>query len=282
MVKLKLGVDDLSQNFWNTHNFSYIEALEKPYHEHRLNVINSIIPKSLYCPSCTVIDFGCGNGIHLIPLLRAGCKCIGIDTDSQMCKSASDLVSASGLSQNCKIIHDDISCMRSFNDASITAILSFNVLAYLSDEEEMAFYEESSRLIHAGGFLSVTHSNELFDLFTFNSSTRQFFDSNFECDISSLLSHPSKGPDVTYSVRENPLSYKHKLAKFGFAEFQQVFINSHSAPPLLTNTFGGGGGSQIVQGHEKNYPSTLDAQPEEAWKLIFKCSTFGSLSSKNS
>jgi len=197
-----------------------------------------------------------------------------------MCNSAQNRVNSAGFSGNCDIIHGDVTAMKHFDDGSVSAILSFNVLAYLTNSEEEIFYSEATRLISEYGFLSVTHSNVLFDLFTLNSKTCEFFLANFNCDISSLLNSSQKGPSVTYNIRENPLSYSQKLLKYGFVEQYQAFINFHSAPPLLTNTHGGGGGAQQIKGVEKAYPSTLDVSAEDTWKLLFRCSTFGSLSSK--
>lgn len=69
MNKINLGQDSGSKNFWEANTSSYISALDRPYHEHRLQVIDSIIPKALYKPGNLILDFGCGNGVHLIPFL---------------------------------------------------------------------------------------------------------------------------------------------------------------------------------------------------------------------
>lgn len=36
---------------------------------------------------------------------------------------------------------------------------------------------------------------------------------------------------TTYDVRENPLTYRYKLARYGFEETRQEFLNFHPAPP---------------------------------------------------
>jgi predicted SAM-dependent methyltransferase len=41
-------------------------------------------------------------------------------------------------------------------DNSLDAILSFNVLAYLTDDQEDLFYRQAFRLLRTGGYLIVT------------------------------------------------------------------------------------------------------------------------------
>ena len=68
----------------------------------------------------------------------------------------------------------DVGCLRDVEPASLDGLLSFNVLAYLTHEEEQVFYEEAQRVVRPGGYLVVTHSNELFDLFSLNRYTVEF------------------------------------------------------------------------------------------------------------
>ena len=71
----------------------------------------------------------------------------------------------------------------------------------------------------------------------------------------------------SYNVRENPLTYKFKLAKYGFLEKRQEFINLHPVPPSIIG--------------DKIYYDTLNWNEDERWKLMFICSTFGSLSTRD-
>jgi len=71
----------------------------------------------------------------------------------------------------------------------------------------------------------------------------------------------------SYNVRENPLTYKFKLAKYGFLEKQQEIINLHPVPPSTIR--------------DKIYYDTLNWSEDERWKLMFICSTFGSLSTRD-
>lgn len=147
---------------------------------------------------------------------------------------------------------------------SIDCLLAINVLHYFSDDEDTVFYRAAHRCLRPGGALVVTHSNELFDLFTLNAFTVDFFDTHFHVDPGALLTTPNEPDHLTYNIRENPLTYATKLAAHGFLEQQQEFLNYHPAPPsMLTD--------ESHQGRD-----TIDWPQRERWKLLFMCSMFGS------
>ena len=133
--------------------------------------------------------------------------------------------------------------LRAVPSASLDAVLSFNVLAYLTQDEEKTFYEQSARALKVGGYLLVTHSNELFDMFSLNRYTLEFFQRHLASEpcYHSLLKELLSKADfpreaMSYNVRENPLSYRYKLARYGFDETRQEFINLHAAPPSYAGT----------------------------------------------
>jgi len=131
---------------------------------------------------------------------------------------------------------------------------------------------EAYRLLRPGGYLIVTHSNELFDMYSLNQYTTEFFASHLVQDrdlrqpLRALITNASESESITtYNVRENPLTYRFKLARYGFVEHRQEFLNLHTAPPPLLSK-------------DKSYPDTLSWKEEDKWKLMFICSTFGSQS----
>ena len=155
-------------------------------------------------------------------------------------------------------------------------LFALNVLAYLSDSEEIAFYEHAKRIVRPNGVMIVTHSNELFDIYTFNRYTVEFFRKHFlsgrETSVSSLLTNPELPLRSSFNVRENPLAYKYKLADYGFKETQQEFANFHSAPPLLMDV------KDFDDIDSRDYADTLNWPDQDRWKLMFACSMFGSRS----
>jgi hypothetical protein len=121
--------------------------------------------------------------------------------------------------------------------------------------------------VRPGGTLVITHSNELFDLFTLNRYTRAFFERHFSVDPGSLLAFPDRPSRTTFNVRENPLSYGEKLKPFGFEIDRMEYINRHPAPPLLT--------ADDPDDMKRARPNTLNVPTDERWKLNFQCSMFG-------
>ncbi|MEJ7775864.1 MAG: hypothetical protein WKF52_00415 [Sphingomicrobium sp.] len=154
-----------------------------------------------------------------------------------------------------------VEALATIGDRSVDLLLCLNVAAYFTDAEGDLFYSETQRVLRPGAALVITHSNELFDLFSLNAFTVEFFKDNFGADPTALLTHPDKPTCATYNVRENPLAYRHKLARYCLTEEPQAFSNHHPVPPLL-------------QKGDKDYPDTL-LMPDQ-WKLMFSCSTFGS------
>ena len=97
-------------------------------------------------------------------------------------------------------------------------MVALNVLAYMEEGEEDQFYRESNRVLKPGGHLLITHSNELFDMFTMNILTVKLFESHFKVKISQYLELSETLPVQTYRIRESPLSYSLKLNGYGFRQ----------------------------------------------------------------
>jgi len=260
-----------SKDYWARETQEYVDALQNQYHTHRLSVIQTLIPSELYASGNTVFDFGCGDAIHFPDFIKAGAKVSGVDIAPEMIELARERLSGQGMEPSLATV-GSVQAMKAIPSGSLDAILSFNVLAYLTDAEEGIFYAEAKRAIRKGGYLAVTHSNELFDLFSLNEYTVAFFERNFLAtqdqakQVAAMLPNVDNRPKaVSYNVRENPLAYPQKLARLGFTEIRQSFSNYHPAPPMILGT-------------KLSYPDTLNVPVSDRWKLMFQCSTYGSCS----
>lgn len=269
----KLGKDQDSLMYWEQLASNYADELLNEYHKHRLEVIWNLIPEELLSQGKNIFDFGCGDAIMLSPFLEVGAQVKGIDISPEMIAIAKKRLTNGGYDADLAQV-GDVTDLKELETFSLDALFCFNVLAYLTDIEERVFYEEAGRIIKPGGYLVVTHSNQLFDMFSLNSYTLNFFKENlvkeeYQSHINDLFKKidASETAKASYNVRENPLCYKHKLQKYGFSEIRQEYINLHDAPPGFLNV--------------KGYPSTLIYSEEQKWKLMFTCSTFGSLSIRN-
>ncbi|MGD1906288.1 MAG: class I SAM-dependent methyltransferase [Leptolyngbyaceae cyanobacterium] len=163
-----------------------------------------------------VLDFGCGDGVMGEAVLGAGGHVSCLDIDEMMIKSTQARLSGLNIDKSISqysVVCGGVEQLSQYSENEFDLILALNVLAYMSPDEEKKFYSESRRILRPGGNLVITHSNELFDLFTFNKYTVSFFQrhfSDYECmdEIGSLLVHPDLPDRRPLPIRENPLSYK--------------------------------------------------------------------------
>lgn len=261
---------------WEADSGIYSESLSNSYHQHRLSVIHTLIPNSLRQNGKIIFDFGCGEGVFVRDFLHYGSDISGCDFSGEMVALGKKNFVAEGLSPD-RITQGGIDLLKNIDKKSLDGLFCFNVLAYVSKDEEKIFYEEAKNIVKPGGFLCVTHSNELFDMFSLNGYTFEFFKNHFisseyHNDLAELLAdketkRPGRETDVvpqtfSFHVRENPLNYKYKLRSYGFTEIRQEFINHHSAPPALLK--------------KDNYIDTVAWSEEQKWKLLFVCSSFAS------
>jgi 2-polyprenyl-3-methyl-5-hydroxy-6-metoxy-1,4-benzoquinol methylase len=272
----RIGKDVDARDRWKDQNASYANTIESPYHVHRAAVIKKLIAE-LPMSSALCIDVGCGEGIFLELLASRGASVIGFDPNARLVDLARSRLSKRGLEAEVRV--GGLEVLERMEASAGDHLMAFNVIAYFTEEEEKRFYQEAWRVLKDGGNLVVTHSNELFDLFTLNAFTVEFFVKSFcgeACreQIASLVTHPNQPDRLSYNVRENPLTYRAKLGGHGFEEVQQEFINLHRVPPLLMDP------EVFVDIDKKEYPDTLGWEAKERWKLMFLCSMFGSRSVK--
>lgn len=209
--------------------------------------------------------------------VKAGGVVTGFDIDPVMIEKAKNRLNKAGQMGQVKV--GGVELMSQFGAQSIDCLIALNTLAYFTDAEEEVFYCEVARVAKPGGSLIITHSNELFDMFTFNALTITFCERHFcglgtRDKIAALVTHPDVPQRVHFNIRENPLNYRYKLAQYGFKEVRQEFINFHPLPPLLMDPQG------FVDIDKREYLDTLGWNKQDRWKLMFQCSMFGSHSIK--
>jgi SAM-dependent methyltransferase len=258
----RVGKDIASSERWLERAAAYEAGLGGAYHAHRLRVVTAMLPE---LRGATVVDFGCGDGVLAVEAQsRKAARIIGCDPNALLIGKARRNLGTAEFHQGGVEILERL-------DADLCGcLLAINVLAYLTDEEEERFYRAASRILKPGGCLLLSHSNALFDMFTLNAFTAAFFRRDFACDVETLLRFPDKPQRLSFSIRENPLAYGHKLAGFGFRETRQEFMNFHPMPPLLS--------TDDPDDMDRPRRDTLDWPDAERWKLAFQCSMFASAS----
>jgi len=264
------------KDYWSEKTASYLSAIEGPYHANRLQMVEALL-SGLSFAGKNCLDFGCGDGVFAERLLEDGAKVSGVDVDSAMIDAAQSRLL--GRWKDTKLVCGGVEHLSELPDDSFDCLFALNVLAYLNPEEEATFYQQARRLLKAGGALVVTHSNELFDMFTLNRYTVNFFGKHFsmageKCNIRDLLVQPDVPDRYVFGVRENPLAYRYKLNGYGFSETRQEFAILHSLPPLLTPSI------DFDDIDSRQYPETVGWPEDQRWKLMFMCSVFGSISTR--
>jgi SAM-dependent methyltransferase len=256
---------------WSERTAGYAEEMTNPYHQHRMKVLVSLLPELRQ--GMRILDFGCGEGAFLPLFIEAGAEVLACDKEEKMIDQVRRRLIESAMplpGQNLKAA--GVEYLAEIPSDSLDGVLAFNVIAYFTPEEEHEFYSQLRRIVKRGGFLAVSHSNMLFDFFSLNRYTLQFFQNHlvlggqYAAAVESLLARtdlPAGDKALPLPVRENPLTYALKLKGYGFAETRQEFINRHEAPP------------PVLQ--QQTFPDTLAVPEHERWKLLFTCSQFASL-----
>ena len=255
---------------WNQQEPNYADQMQDDiYHVMRTNFIRRLLPEF----ANTVIDFGSGEGAFTNLLIEKSLakKVYAIDPSPVLTEVARKNASLTN-NPNVSIIQGDVHELKKFENSSIDLIIALNVLAYMSTDEEKVFYEESNRILAKNGHLLVTHSNELFDLFTLNNLTIDFFQKNFKVDVKELIDIKGIQKIETYKIRENPLSYARKLLNMGFQQIRLDFFHYHCNLPR--NEDSPARNKIIPQHEERSVNSDFD------WTNFFQSSTFGVLARK--
>ena len=251
---------------WDKNADSYAREMKSQYHKGRIQALIQLFPDSLLTKNKMIFDFGCGDGYFSKYFLMNNANVSGCDTSERMVSIAKKRLKEFG--KALKLLEvGSAECLNRCKSNTFDGIIAFNVLAYLTKKQEKIFYVAAKKTLKKGGYLIITHSNNLFDLFTLNKMTVKFFqeylipDKKISNRLRSLLRYPDEPKGYAgYNIRENALSYPNKLAKFGFKTKKIIYFNRHVAPPILKDQSGF---------------QSFRVKLEDEWKLNFICSTFG-------
>ncbi len=247
--------------FWNQSADTYVNAMENAYHKERLDIIRSLVQQEPLAGS-DVFEFGCGNASFLAELAGHGASVSGVDISPKMIEHGRHQLADADIPAELNV--GSLESLSEYESESFDLILCLNVLAYLNPGDEQTFLEQAARLLRSGGRLIISESNELFDLFTLNSYTEDFFEKNFSLEqikgADSLIRNSGKPGTPSFNVRLNPLSFPQKATAYGLTEREQKFFNYHAAPPLILE--------------DKKHTPVPELSAEDQWKLKFQCSVY--------
>lgn len=152
------------------------------YHPIALHYYDQAIPKMLRLmevpPGATVLDGGCGPGVHSIRVAREGYKVRAIDISETMLGEAKQRVAEAGLSHAVEFQQEDLTQL-SFPDGSFQYVFSWGVIIHIPTIEKAL--DELARIVAPGGKLALYVTN------------KTAMDHSLEDGLRSLLRKPLEG-----------------------------------------------------------------------------------------
>lgn len=221
--------------------------------------LDLILPKykEQYGDSITALDFGCGGGALLVKMSKCGIKAKGIEKHENLCQLTKQRLKQTGYDQ-VEIIKGSIEELKQLPPSSFDFVILMGVFQYLPPEYYPPLLENIYTLLKPHGHLVGSFQNALFDLFTFNKYTIDFFREKFFKplgpdkrfgdelidDLRSLITCPDKPDYMSTAARDNiyvqttnPLTVAEELKKFKFKLLQKYFYTFFFVPRLIEGKY---------------------------------------------
>ncbi len=225
---------------------------------YNLQLRNNLLVNDIsnYDKNINILDIGCGSGESLKILKDLKYTNLnGIDFSEALLKKAEETTQ---LNSN-RFSLEDLNHANFNNHLNMyDYIFSFGVIGYLDNPYE--FLSKIKPLFKKNGkktfFLHCR--NELFNLYTFNRFTKEYYFENFFEDLSKetkeklntkldaiLYTEEPKFPDDSNTFLGgpkskflNPFKVEEELKSTGFKNFDFYFYNFHAFPPIFKNILG--------------------------------------------
>src|ERR1700675_888990 len=108
-------------------------------------------------PGATVLDAGCGPGVHSVRVARAGFRVCAIDVSQTMLEEAKARIAKAGLASSVEFRHENLTRL-TFPDASFHDVFSWGVIIHIHDVEKAL--DELARILKPGGKLALYVTNK--------------------------------------------------------------------------------------------------------------------------
>jgi len=105
----------------------------------------------------TVLDAGCGPGVHSVRVAAAGHRVCAIDISDTMLRRARQRVQETGLVDKVEFRQEDLTKL-SFPDCSFRYVFSWGVVIHIPDAEKS--FDELVRILQPGGRLALYLTNK--------------------------------------------------------------------------------------------------------------------------
>ena len=209
----------------------------------------------------SVLDIGCGGGWTVLDALQKGIDATGVEPVRPLKNFAVELLNKEGFDGN-KVLLDDLLYIEKLEDNSQDCVAFLSVIPHVPMDKLEFVHNEVNRILKPGGKFVVAYRNELFDFFTFNSITLDFYknelwglnelnelsnDSNLLESLKGLINNPdipgkfhTNAKDKSFGklkrFKTNPLTVGDYLSAFDFNWLESHFYHFHAVPPIISNT----------------------------------------------
>ena len=209
----------------------------------------------------SVLDIGCGGGWTVLDALKKGINAYGVEPVEPLQKFAVNQIDKAGFDGD-KILLDDLLHIETLEDNSQDCVALLSVIPHVPFDKLSHIHNQINRVLKPGGKLVVAYRNELFDFFTFNSITLDFYknqvwaldelkelsnDSSVLESLKGLVTNPNIPGEFHTNVQDksfgrlkrfktNPLTIKEYLSGYNFNWLESHFYHFHAVPPLISNS----------------------------------------------
>lgn len=221
---------------------------------YRRRIYNKILEEKR--PS-SVLDVGCGGGQTVLDALAMGSSAIGIEPIKSLVDHGQEKLTQAGFSREL-ITQGDASDISNYDDDSFDLVAMLSVIPHIPMKDWPSLHSEIARVLKPGGYCVIAYRNELFDLYTVNRFTHDFFMKNFfgssfystelqnelSVELESFIPF-NKVPPANHTEssdkrfgdlerpKSNPLIQAEYLKKYGLDLEKNYFCNIH---PVLPNS----------------------------------------------
>lgn len=235
---------------------NFIEGADRyPYNLYRYKIVERFIKSKKFKK---ILDVGCGTGYVVRELAKQKYDIKGCDLSGNMIKKAREMCLQDDLSPDL-FFNENAITLDGVKDASCDLITYLGIHPYFDKKEEQVSYSNCSRKLNKDGYAVFCYLNHLFDFYTLNRFTVDFYTDVLLNDERSLPEEKERirehvGEFLKFSdqpqvvadasgfsglarLKHNPLTIKDELKQHGFHVEETHFYQFFAVPPLMRSKF---------------------------------------------